>query len=80
MESWTGLARNTQRPEAARQGAAIKHLGKPPETQYRHSQNIAIREIATMNNERLTAETHREMSPAKLMGFGRGVFLQARWA
>jgi len=31
-----------------------------------------------MSNERLTAETHREKSTAKLMGFGGGVFLQTR--
>lgn len=31
-----------------------------------------------MSNERLTAKTHREKSPAKPSGFNRGVFLQAR--
>ena len=31
-----------------------------------------------MTIERLTAEIHREQSPAKHLGFGSGVFLQAR--
>jgi hypothetical protein len=55
----------------------IRLLGKAKEPRYgqpHKPKNIAIREIATMSNERLTAETHREKSPAKRIGLGRGVF------
>lgn len=66
--------------EAVSQAPEMERLGKPPETQYRHLQSIASRGITTMNVERLSANPNRERSPAKLMGFGSGVFLQTRWA
>ena len=59
----------------------MKHLGTAPEPRYGPShkpQGTAIREIAIMSNARLTAETHREKSPAMYIGFGSGVFLQTR--
>lgn len=58
------------------------HLGTVPKPRYGPShkpKGVAIWEIATMNNQRLAAEIHREKSPAKHIGFGGGVFLQARW-
>ena len=75
------LVHNVQKLQAA--SAEIRRLGKAKEPRYGPShkpKSTAIREIAIMNNEWLTAETHRKKSPAKFVGFGSGVFLQARWA
>lgn len=75
--------RTPQRPEAASQSAAIKHLGTAREPRYGPShkpKSIAIRDIATMNSQQLRVETNRENDTAGYSGFGAGVFLQARWA